>query len=325
MCGPPNCLVCDRDFFAKLRSDRVTQIWTLIWVPLLILWFIYIGFAFDKLANAEQDRTFQVQLALKEDIPMPAFSVCPRSGVPIIEAETKCHMSLDSKHMDLLLTATMHSDGCIAFNENAKDEYSADFPYGNVTCEITFSNDPKYENNTKDAFALLYDPKLTEKVHKKDATQPDYVPLKEVPSGLCSAEVLEQKTTTLFWKRIIYRWYKGGSSVGYELVDWAAAPSIVPLEKHRARLVLEVGDYFETYYEEVQWYTGYDFWYWLGMVGGFSFLLLMVHSCAFFPFKLLLGGESDTTTSYLSHRDAADSYSTSDVGGASQDSSYGSL
>jgi hypothetical protein len=79
---------------------------------------------------------------------------------------------------------------------------------------------------------------------------------------------------------------------------------------------MEVGDYYQWRYYEVQWWSGYDFWYFMGalslhqslrrcvayawaeanaytikiaagMVGGASFLLLLVHAIFFYPLKHL--------------------------------------
>ncbi len=50
-----------------------------------------------------------------------------------------------------------------------------------------------------------------------------------------------------------------------------------------ALLRLEVGDYYEWRYKEVQWWSGYDFWYFMGefrFVSSLSF----VHLFSFIPF-----------------------------------------
>jgi len=60
MCGPVQCLPCQPDFLRRLKTDRQVQVWTLLWIPLVVLWVIYFGFQIDNLASAVEDKSFQV-------------------------------------------------------------------------------------------------------------------------------------------------------------------------------------------------------------------------------------------------------------------------
>lgn len=41
---------------------------------------------------------------------------------------------------------------------------------------------------------------------------------------------------------------------------------VSPQYNHSGTLRLEVGDYYQWRYYEVQWWSGYDFWYFVGTV-----------------------------------------------------------
>jgi len=61
MCGPVECLPCQSDFFVKLKSNRLLQLWTLLWLPLAFLWLLHLGFQLDNLIWAAGDKSFQVR------------------------------------------------------------------------------------------------------------------------------------------------------------------------------------------------------------------------------------------------------------------------
>jgi hypothetical protein len=263
------CLPCQSDFFVKLKSNRLLQLWTLLWLPLAFLWLLHLGFQLDNLIWAAGDKSFQVMLHEQDTIAMPAWTICNNPGSGI--TQVKCHFG--GRPLETL----QYGDGCYAFNEKPPF-LVAPSGEGNVNCTVYF------QNVSQSAKVFLHDPLYSANIHDPQTGDIVYDLLKRVPSGICTGDIQQGVHTFLWWKRNVFDYLDHTRIVGFTQVSSSAVhdPTAPALN---GMLRLEVGDYYEWRYYETFWTSGYDFWYFLGMVGGASFLLLIVHTVFFYPLK----------------------------------------
>ncbi|KAL6062579.1 hypothetical protein QOT17_012177 [Balamuthia mandrillaris] len=308
MCGPPNCLLCEPRFMQKLKEDRLTQIWVLLWMPLLILWFIYLGFAFDKLVHSEQDQTFELKMHLKNPTPFPAWTVCPSSSSSTI---TFKNCTLGSNNTQL--TPKLASNNCTTYFSDRKIKAGE----GHAQCNFVFAepNQSGYVYVHHHTYNHLFENKTVEQA---------ITSLSTIPNGLFIIPIKTNDYSEAYWKRIKYYFLDGPTYIGYERLDFDENPTLVALNATSSGFVLKVGDYWENHYQQVQWYSGYDFWYFMGMLGGSSFLLLMLHTCAFYPFKRMLESDEEGATAAYT-RSASYTTDSPAVGSSGVGGGYGSL
>lgn len=274
MCGPVQCLPCQPDFLRRLKTDRQVQVWTLLWIPLVVLWVIYFGFQIDNLASAVEDKSFQVMLKKQETIALPAWTICSDNSSTIVQVQ--CQMDGGP-----LLVQKKYYDGCFGFNDKPP-LLKATAGKGNIDCVIGF------QSASQSAKAFLHDPIYTADIHDRLSGQTIYDFLKRVPSGICVADIQEAAQTFFWWRWNRFEFMNGDRVNGYSPVSSSIIQNHAsPAYNFSAGMRMEVGDYYQWRYYEVQWWSGYDFWYFMGMVGGASFLLLLVHAIFFYPLKHL--------------------------------------
>ena len=120
--------------------------------------------------------------------------------------------------------------------------------------------------------------------------------LEKTPSGICSAVIPNGTHTTIHWKKTVYS-FSRDTLVGYDRLNFNQ-DTVVSWDptKVTAYLTIWPGDYFVWNYKEEAFWTGYDLWYFLGMMGGVSFLLLVIHQCIWFPAKRIIYGDHSGVT-----------------------------
>jgi hypothetical protein len=275
MCGPPVCWICEDKFFSKLRRDRLRQVWVILWVPLVVLWLIYVGFSLEKLATAEEGQSFQVQLVLREPIFLPAWTICgdTRNGI----VESTLHCTLDGQPTPIKFKS--YDDGCYGFND-LNQNLKAGLKQGSVNCVVGFID----QNQTARVF--VHDQKYSADIHDRHSGDSIYDILKLIPSGICTEGLEVNGHTYMWWKKSSFDYIKGGLVNGFERIDsYITRGRTLEAVPNSGLLTLEVGDYYEWRFKQVQWYSGYDLWYFLGMVGGLSFLVVLLHALFFYPLK----------------------------------------
>eukprot|EP00005_Dracoamoeba_jomungandri_P006267 CAMPEP_0174262250 /NCGR_PEP_ID=MMETSP0439-20130205/12868_1 /TAXON_ID=0 /ORGANISM="Stereomyxa ramosa, Strain Chinc5" /LENGTH=186 /DNA_ID=CAMNT_0015346939 /DNA_START=558 /DNA_END=1118 /DNA_ORIENTATION=- len=92
------------------------------------------------------------------------------------------------------------------------------------------------------------------------------------------------KETKVWWKRTKFKFLNGDEMVGYTKLDEIKSTTEGVNE---TQLKIEVGSEYEDTFKEVKWSTGFDLLSMMGLMGGTSFLLLIIHTVFFIPLKTL--------------------------------------
>eukprot|EP01089_Gocevia_fonbrunei_P021897 TRINITY_DN8660_c0_g1_i3.p1 TRINITY_DN8660_c0_g1~~TRINITY_DN8660_c0_g1_i3.p1 ORF type:complete len:304 (+),score=35.38 TRINITY_DN8660_c0_g1_i3:983-1894(+) len=283
MCGPTFCLLCEPDFVDKLKKDRVTQLWAVLWLPLLIFAVIYFSFSIAKLAESKEDESFQVQLHRKNPIELPSWTICALEGTTLSGAQ--CTITGYNNGQILPYFNANNESKCFNFNtdllvKRPTADYSTNT--GKISCYIELS---KVDGLAK---VWIHDPDLVEFTPEGL----DYK-LSTIPSGLCTSLIKNDTHTTIHWKKNIFHMKGKDSVIGYDRMNYNVDNQVTfDPTKVTAFLTVWPGDYYEWNYKEVQWWSGYDFWYFLGLNGGMAFLLLLIHQMIFFPLKRVVGDKN---------------------------------
>jgi len=185
-----------------------------------------------------------------------------------------------------------NNNTCYNFNVDSYVQYYADYTQGTgqVSCLIELT---KLDSMAQ---VFVHDPEIA----GKDWSSMFSV-LDTLPSGLCTATLNNGTHTQLWWKKNVFQ-YSKQTLVGYDRMDFNQFQdkSFDP-SKYTAFLNIYVGDYYEWTYQEKHWNTGFDFWFFMGMVGGAFFFCLLLHGFAFYPLKCLIEAR-DRETQKLTQR-----------------------
>ncbi|KAL6061595.1 hypothetical protein QOT17_012768 [Balamuthia mandrillaris] len=337
MCGPETCLPLEAGFFTKLRTERLTQIWLIIWVPLLVMWFVYFGFSISKLATAQYESDGEYLFRKPPHLVLPVFTICPDRDSTLDVDTTTCQN--DEHHYG---KPREFLNNCFFFQTMLLDQTD----YTDViNCTIGFKAKPAPINNAVDvpppsqagvkadevkrgARIYIYDRAVMHSVNMSNEFVPVYLRL--LPSGRFEEEFVSGTHTDVVYRRQTFLFRHQNKFFGmtaiptYELLEYDEYKPLKPIrptflnqlgqdsssasssdaslgsdassssssgegkEVVYATLELVAGNYVEAVYKENTRTTGYDFWYFMGLLGGFSFLALMLHSLVFMPFKAAL-------------------------------------
>jgi len=276
MCGPTYCLICEPSFLSKVRHDKVTKLWAALWIPLIIFWIIYFSFAIDKMANSELDSSFQVQIRQELPINVPAWTICSLASNDLIRNIT---CTITGYNSNKPISSININNMCYIFNTDLDPPPVADYTnpsvknQGKISCFIEMNN-----VTTGLSKVWVHDPSL-----KADNASQLQANLDSIPSGICTAVVNNGTHTTIHWKKNRFSYTNGNEVIGYDRMDYDRADDVsFDPTKITAFLSIWPGDYYTWRFKEVDWWTGYDFWYFLGLIGGMSFILLLIHQLFFF-------------------------------------------
>ncbi|KAL6055361.1 hypothetical protein QOT17_013276 [Balamuthia mandrillaris] len=296
MCGPLECALFERGLLQRLASDRATQIWLIVWVPLAVCWLIYFGFACAKLSSDGNDATFRHYVTTSGQLVIPALSICSASSSekPTPLQAVNCTVGR-TKPLTVVGVKEQGSDCFIFFNITAKSKYLG-WPASDYQTFCSLQFDAAATDGV--AYVFLYDQKYNGKV----AGEPNEIInllAEGVPNGLSYTPVFAGEVTQLRWQREEYLYLSGHTPTGaYPIVD-SETGFVVPagLSNTSSSLQMTMGDTWTRVYVEHRWKSGYDFWYFIGMLGGVSFLFLMLHSAVFSPVGYMFGASSSFSPS----------------------------
>eukprot|EP01088_Endostelium_zonatum_P018588 TRINITY_DN6019_c0_g1_i1.p1 TRINITY_DN6019_c0_g1~~TRINITY_DN6019_c0_g1_i1.p1 ORF type:complete len:336 (-),score=55.59 TRINITY_DN6019_c0_g1_i1:50-1015(-) len=289
MCGPINCFLLKPQLWQKMKTDPSLRLWAIIWAPLVIFWLVYFSFSIAKLADSGKGTYFQLELKNTVPIELPAWTICSLSNNETIKNIT-CTIAGYKDQSSIPFTNV--NNHCYIFNNNSLSpkptaDYTTKPPTGRISCLIELSN--VHQGLSK---VWVHDPKQTsESISTLQSN------LDSTPSGICSAVIPNETHTTIHWKKVLYTFEGHEPVIGYDRINYNQDQAVSwDPETVTSFLTIWPGDYFVWHYREETFWTGYDLWYFLGLLGGASFLMLLIHQCVWFPLKRILYGDESGVT-----------------------------
>jgi len=283
-----------------------------IWIALLIFWIIGFGYYCSKLDNTVFDgQPFYTEIAPlihghhhdepPNFRPYPSLFVCPGMGGNLSYATSKCDLcglpnvtapdfdgNFCSKPQNLpgIYDDTFH---CFLYNWNP-DYIAKELPESHLTC--TFNTD----DNTDLLRVYLYDPAWLQLAQHEGHRHPDP---RWFPNGLIQRTMKDGTRNLVELARSIYKFQNlPEGAVSYTTLDTESYSN----GGNDISFTMYYGNFIEMVYTEGEKVTtGYDFWYWVGFIGGISFLIYIIHATCYGLISLALGWkeEGDGSINYM--------------------------
>eukprot|EP01088_Endostelium_zonatum_P008462 TRINITY_DN2139_c0_g1_i1.p1 TRINITY_DN2139_c0_g1~~TRINITY_DN2139_c0_g1_i1.p1 ORF type:complete len:325 (-),score=64.00 TRINITY_DN2139_c0_g1_i1:54-1028(-) len=290
--GPFGCRLFEAGFAKKIKDIR-TQIWLALWVLLVFLSIVYFIVQCEKISYSHSSTDYALKLDGKNSIEIPSWTICSRRD-SVVTGIT-CTLKMGGDY--ITLNSTEHNNTCHSYNLNtvyyATRSTSNNGGDGKINCVISF------EQMNKTEIAQVY-------IHDKAIATGDYAQLfrsmDNIPTGVCTARVSTATQSVIYWQKQIFE-YSHNTQIGYSRIDFDEYPYKADPTMSRAFVSILPGDFFEWRHVQLRWYSGYDFWYFVGMNGGFLFICFLLHTGVYNPAEFLINAKEEEENKLVAVRE----------------------
>eukprot|EP00009_Paramoeba_aestuarina_P006865 CAMPEP_0201520350 /NCGR_PEP_ID=MMETSP0161_2-20130828/10659_1 /ASSEMBLY_ACC=CAM_ASM_000251 /TAXON_ID=180227 /ORGANISM="Neoparamoeba aestuarina, Strain SoJaBio B1-5/56/2" /LENGTH=273 /DNA_ID=CAMNT_0047918671 /DNA_START=145 /DNA_END=966 /DNA_ORIENTATION=+ len=266
-----------------------------MWACFAIFWLIGFGFYCAKFDNVVFDghpfyMTFKNTRNYPEGRKWPAWLICPGIGE---NATLKTHCDIcdpppkddrpsgpQCTKLDGRAPSDEHDfvQNCVVYNNDGdkKDQYEGEASW--ISCDLDYKDVHK-------ARVYLFDqqwPIMFEHGHPV------------LPNGAVMHTLPKFTRTLMEISREVYEFNSGNDEISFVLMD-GETYNTPEDNDHDSTFMIYFGTYVDRVFtqSENKITTGYDFWYWIGFLGGISFFCYALHSLIYAGISIALGWKED--------------------------------
>jgi hypothetical protein len=298
-----------------LEHAKTHKTWSALWAALLIFWFIGFVYYCNKLDDVVyKGRPFYTEIVGIQDAykhtpgqyaddgrPYPALMLCPGLGGNLTDIDCElCHIPRQGSES---------TDPFCEESHTYPAYYDADF----TNCFLVNWEQKALEGhgthfsctlktiNTKTSRLYLLDPKWMDLIPQptEGDPKPHHPDPRYWPNGMVQRTMPLGSRTLVELARSIYRFLNKVDVASFTTLD--AENYVTPDSPDSISLTIYYGNFVEMRYTESgDVTTHFDFWYWIGFLGGISMFVYVLHSVCYGVISLALGWkEEDGSINYM--------------------------